>query len=105
MLQHGSTLDQPYAKWKKGKHILHISIYMKYLEAESRLVVLRTGSGCVEGKWQGADCKWKLHCFFRWWENVLKYVVMDAQLCECTKTHCIVHFKIVYVMVCEFHFF
>ena len=30
---------------------------------------------------------------------------MDAQLCECTKTHCIAHFKIVYVMVCEFHFF
>lgn len=56
MLQHGSTLDQPYTKWKKGKHILHISIYMKYLEAESRLVVLRSGSGCIEGKWQGADC-------------------------------------------------
>ena len=103
MLQHGSTLDQPYTKWKKGKHILHISIYMKYLEAESRLVVLRSGSGCIEGKWQGADCK--PQCFFRWWANVLKYVVMDAQLCECTKTHCIAHFKIVYVMVCEFHFF
>lgn len=101
MLQAGSTLDQPYAM-KKGKHILHISIYMKYLGAESRLVVLRTGSG-VEGKWQGAGLQMEAALLFQVMRKCSQICGYGRQLCECT--HCIVLILKLYVMVCEFHFF
>lgn len=68
----------------------------KCREKESRLVAARgqgrgVGSACLMGSgfvWQG-------------W-NVLELKVMVVQRGECTKSHCIVYFRMFNFILCEF---
>lgn len=116
MLQHWWSL-KAYTEWKKPDTKGHIVVWLLSLYERSRLdksrkredkPVVREWKN--RGEWRGSEWPGFL---FGGDENVLKfssgngcewYNLANVNNNKKPKTHCIVHFKRVYFMVCELHF-